>query len=234
MPRAAFVALLALAVSACASIEADRSLVEKDRFRNLNEVSFNLHERIDGAMIRPVARGYDALPDKLTNRVGNFFNNLHGPVDIANNLLQGKLKRGFSGVGRLLVNSTIGLGGLFDPASRMGLHQHREDFGQTLAVWGVPSGPYIFVPVIGPTTARDLVGRIFDWQIDPVAQNDDTSTRNTLVVAREIERRADLLTDATEGALDRARNRYVYVLDAYEQNREYDIFDGNPPADEFE
>lgn len=222
-------ALLALMLTACANIESGASLAEKDRFERINMASYKIHNGIDRALIKPVARGYDALPDKVHGRVGNFFDNLRGPMDIANNLLQGKFKRGFSGIGRLLVNSTIGLAGLFDPASRMGMPRYAEDFGQTLAVWGFPSGPYLFVPIIGPTTARDFLGKVFDWQIDPVAQNDDTSTRNTLVVGREIERRSGFLSDAAEGSLERSRNEYRFIRSQYEQAREDEIFDGNPP-----
>jgi len=221
--------LLTLILSACANIEAGVSLADKDRFERINQASYKVHSGLDRGLIKPVARGYDALPEKVQGRVSNFFANLQGPIDISNNLLQGKFKRGFSGIGRLLVNSTIGLAGLFDPASRMGMPRYREDFGQTLAVWGVPSGPYLFVPIIGPTTARDLLGKVFDWQIDPVAQNDDTSTRNTLVVGREIERRSRFLSDSTEGALERSRNEYRFIRNQYGQSREDDIFDGNPP-----
>ena len=228
--------VVAFWISACAAIDTT-PLAEKDRFQRFNQASYNLHDRIDRAVIKPVARGYDALPDKIQNRTSNFFANLHGPIDITNNLLQGKFKRGFSGIGRLLVNSTIGLGGLFDPAARMGMPQYREDLGQTLATWGVPSGPYVFVPIIGPTTVRDLFGRVGDWQYDPISQNDDTSTRNTLVVGREIDNRAELLTDAIEGTIDRASNPYARVRSMYDQSRRDAIFDGNPPdpfAEDFE
>lgn len=235
-PRLFALIALAFCVGACATIDST-PLAQKDRFSRFNQASYRVHDRIDRALIKPVARGYDALPDKIQNRATNFFANLHGPIDITNNLLQGKFKRGFSGIGRLIVNSTIGLGGLFDPAARMGMPQYREDLGQTLATWGVPSGPYIFIPILGPTTARDALGRVGDWQYDPISQNDDTSTRNTLVIGREIDSRAALLTDAIEGTIERATNPYVRVLTMYDTNRRNEIFDGDPPdpfEDDFE
>jgi phospholipid-binding lipoprotein MlaA len=223
------VVLAALAMTGCATIDTSTSLAEKDRFERLNRASYRVHNGIDRVFIKPVARAYDALPNKLQNRVANFFDNLRGPVDVSNNLLQGKFKRGFSSLGRLIVNSTIGLGGLFDPAAKMGMPRYEEDFGQTLATWGVPSGPYLFVPVLGPSTARDLLGRVFDWQIDPVSQNDDTSTRNTLVVTREIEKRSEYLSDSTEGVLNRSFDEYGAVLSQYGQTRERQILDRTRP-----
>lgn len=215
--------MVVFGLPSCASVDAGMSLAEKDRFERFNRASYNAQDRLDRAVIRPVARGYDALPEKLKGRVANLFDNLRGPIDISNNLLQGKFKRGFSGVGRLLVNSTIGLGGLFDPARRMGMPRYAEDFGQTLAVYGVSSGPYLFIPIIGPTTARDLVGRIFDWQIDPVLQHDDTSTRNSLFLLNRIDERSALLTAATEGALERSDDPYGDVRSEYGTTRENQI-----------
>jgi phospholipid-binding lipoprotein MlaA len=218
-------AVLSLGLVACASVDTRTSLADKDRFEDFNRASYNVQDRLDRSVIRPIARGYDSLPEKIQGRVSNFFDNLRGPVDISNNLLQGKLKRGFSGIGRLLVNSTVGLGGLFDPATRMGLPRHPEDFGQTLAVYGVPSGPYIYLPVIGPSTARDLVGRIFDWQIDPLLQHDDTSTRNSLFVLDKIDSRSEFLSAATEGALERSDDEYIEVRSEYDTTRQNQICD---------
>lgn len=224
--------------SACASVQPAplADLAEKDRLVRFNNASFATHNQIDRFLLRPVARGYAWLPGKVSRRVSNFFENLRGPIDISNNLLQGKPRHGFSGIGRLIVNSTIGLGGLFDPASRMGLPRHAEDFGQTLAVWGVPSGPYLFLPIIGPTTARDLAGLAADWQIGPITQYDDTSTRNSLIFVDLIVKRSEFLSDAEEGARDRADDEYNFVRSNYEQARDDSIFDGYPPdwAAEFE
>jgi phospholipid-binding lipoprotein MlaA len=228
----------ALVLDACASLEPAplADLAGKDRFARFNSASFDTHEGIDRLLLRPVARGYSWLPDKIQRRVSNFFENLRGPIDISNNLLQGKPKHGFSGIGRLIVNSTIGVGGLFDPASRIGLPRHAEDFGQTLAVWGVPSGPYIFLPIIGPTTARDLAGLAVDWRINPITQYHDTSARNSLIALDVIVKRSEFLSDADEGARGRADDEYNFVRSNYEQARDDSIFDGNPPdwAAEFE
>jgi phospholipid-binding lipoprotein MlaA len=225
----AVVALAATLLGACANVETEAPLAEKDRLTRFNDASFNGYQRVDRFLLKPAARGYDALPDAIQGRLSNFFENLMGPIDISNNLLQGKPKRGFSGIGRLIVNSTIGLGGLFDPASRMGMPRHAEDFGQTLAVWGIPSGPYLVLPIIGPTTPRDLAGIALGWQIHPATQYDDTSTRNSLIALDLIDRRADYLSGATEGALDREPDPYRAWRNYYDQRRRNDIFDGNPP-----
>lgn len=224
--------VLATLIVGCAGAQSYSSLADKDRFERVNRKSFRVHEGLDRFAIRPAARAYDAMPDKLQNRVSNFLDNLRGPVDISNNLLQGKFRYGFAGVGRFLLNSTIGLGGLFDPASKIGLESHPEDFGQTLAIWGVPSGPYLFIPVIGPSTARDLLGTVFDWQIHPITRHDDTSERNSLVVLALIDRRAELLSPGIEGALDRSRDRYQRVRSEYQQRRDARI--GVEPPDLFD
>jgi phospholipid-binding lipoprotein MlaA len=188
---------------------------------------------LDRKLIEPTARVYakgdrDRLPGKIRARVRNFFTNWLGPIDITNNLLQGQFKQGFSGVGRMLVNSTIGFGGLFDPASRWGMPRYPEDFGQTFASWGVPPGPYLYLPLFGPRNARDLVGLILDWQINPITQYDDTSTRNGLFVVGVIDRRTDAFP------LDYQRERqpdpYIFDLDTYSDRRFRDIwYDGDAP-----
>jgi phospholipid-binding lipoprotein MlaA len=231
--RACTILVLAALVGACATTPEYSALSDKDRFERFNRFSFRVHQGLDRFAIRPVARAYYAVPDKLTNRVSNFFANLRGPVDISNNLLQGKFKYGFSGIGRLLVNSTIGLGGLFDPATRIGLPRHQEDLGQTLAGWNVPSGPYIFLPIIGPSTPRHLAGRIGDWQIDPLARYDNSGRRNSLVILDRIDRRAELLSPGAEGLLERSNDdEYDAVRRQYQNLRDGQI--GVEPPDLFD
>ena len=167
-----------------------------DRFEPFNRVSYRFDRMLDSNLIEPLAQVYskgdpERLPGKVRKRVRNFFSNLRGPIDITNNFLQAKFKRGFSGVGRMLVNSTVGLGGLFDPASRWGMPQYQEDFGQTFATWGIPHGPYIYVPVFGPRSVRDLFGLALDLRLSPIIQYDDHSTRNSLFVVGVIDRRTD-------------------------------------------
>jgi phospholipid-binding lipoprotein MlaA len=130
---------------------------------------FAVHEGVDQAVLEPVARGYRAItPQPVRCGVLNFLRNLRGPVIFANDVLQGELERAGTTAARFGVNTTIGIAGVFDPATSMGLERHSEDFGQTLAVWGVESGPYIFIPLMGPTTLRDGAGRIVDIAFDPL------------------------------------------------------------------
>lgn len=200
----------------------------KDPYQGFNRAMFAVNEGID-VVVKPVAKGYDAaapLPVKVG--IGNFFGNV-GDVWIAlNNLLQGKVGDAVSDLGRVVVNTTVGIGGVFDVASEMGLRKHSEDFGQTLAVWGANDGPYFFWPIIGPRTTRDTFGWLVDSNVDPVWHVNDVPLRNTMAGVRFIDVRASLLpTDKVvqEAAFD----KYNYIRDAYLQNRRNEIFDGNPP-----
>jgi phospholipid-binding lipoprotein MlaA len=201
-----------------------------DRFAPVNSIAYRFDRMLDTRLIEPIARAYargdaDRLPGKTRRRVGNFFAHLLGPIDITNNFLQGKPVRGFSGIGRLLVNSTVGLAGLFDPASRWGMPRHSEDFGQTLATWGIPHGPYVYVPVFGPRSVRDLFGLAADLRLSPVIQADDTATRNALFIAAVIDRRTDqFVLDVLRPLQDQP---YIWDRENYEGRRYEDTwYDG--------
>lgn len=140
-----------------------------DPWEGLNRNLFAIHQEVDQAVLEPIARGYRAVtPRPLRQGVLNFLRNLRGPVIFANDVLQGELARAGTTAARFGLNTTVGVAGLFDPATAVGLERHDEDFGQTLAVWGVDAGPYIFVPVLGPTTVRDGAGRLVDLAFDPL------------------------------------------------------------------
>lgn len=205
----------------------------KDPFEGFNRAMFAVNEGID-AVVKPVAKGYDAaapLPVKVV--IGNFFGNLWDLWTAANNLLQGKGQDAVSDVGRVLVNSTLGIGGAFDVASDMGLSKHSEDFGQTLGRWGVGDGPYFYWPVIGPRTTRDTAGWLVDNFYDPVRRVDNIPLRNSLAGIRLIDTRASLLP--SDKVVDEAAfDRYNYIRDAYLQHRRNMIFDGNPPRERFD
>jgi phospholipid-binding lipoprotein MlaA len=142
---------------------------QSDPWEGFNRNMYAVHEGVDQAVLEPVARGYRAItPRPVRQGVRNFLRNLRAPVIFVNDVLQGEVGRAGTTVARFGVNTTIGIGGVFDPATSMGLERHDEDFGQTLAVWGVDSGPYIFVPLLGPTTVRDGAGRIVDIAFDPL------------------------------------------------------------------
>jgi len=139
-----------------------------DPWEGFNRTMFATHEAVDRAVLEPVARGYRAVtPSPVRRSVQAFLRNLRSPVILANDLLQGEFGRAGATMARFGLNSTVGFLGLFDPATGLGIERHDEDFGQTLAVWGVDSGPYLFIPLFGPTTLRDGGGRIVDIALDP-------------------------------------------------------------------
>lgn len=201
----------------------------KDPIEGFNRAMFGFNEGLDKVIIKPVAKGYDAvLPQPVQTGVANFFSNIADVFIGVNNLLQGKPIQAVSDGGRFLVNTTIGIVGIFDPASHLGLEKHDEDFGQTFGRWGVGDGAYIVLPVFGPRTARDTVGLGFDVYADPVANVSHVPTRNTLLVVRTISDRADLLK-ADKIIEEAALDKYSYIRDAYLQRRRSLIYDGNPP-----
>jgi phospholipid-binding lipoprotein MlaA len=188
----------------------------------------------DTAIYKPVARGYQAVtPELVDTGVTNFFNNMRDFTSAINNLLQLKLSRAVSDVGRILVNSTIGLLGLIDVASNMDMPSYKEDFGQTLGYWGVGPGPYFVLPILGPKTVRDTIGLVPDWYTQPIAYLDDRGVRWALAILFGIDKRADLL-GASKVLEEAALDPYACTRDAYLQKRRYDVYDGNPPAEDDE
>lgn len=218
----AFASVVALGLSGCATT-ADNP---KDPYEGFNRAMFKVNEGIDMAL-KPVAQGYDAAaPLPVKAGVGNFFGNISDVWTSVNNFLQGKGGDGLSDAGRVLINTTIGIGGVFDVASEMGLEKHAEDFGQTLGKWGVGDGPYFYWPIIGPRTTRDTFGFAVDSYVDPVARVHDVPLRNSLLGVRLIDKRASLLP--SDKVVEQAAfDKYNYIRDAYLQNRRSEISDGN-------
>jgi len=204
----------------------------QDPWENLNRKSYELTIAIDKAVIKPAAKGYAfVMPDFMETGVSNIFSNLGDIPNSLNNLLQGKPINFLSDLGRFVINSTLGIAGMWDPASSMGLVKHNEDFGQTLAVWGVSDGPYIWIPFLGPSTLRDSFGLPADSQINVVNRYvDHMPTRNQLSVIELIDKRVSLLP--FDEQLESASDGYSFVRDAYLQNRKYKVFDGNLPLDD--
>jgi phospholipid-binding lipoprotein MlaA len=224
---AAFAMVMLGGLSGCATIANN----PKDPYEGFNRAMFSVNEGID-VVVKPVAQGYDAvIPQPIKSGVGNFFGNVADVWTAINNFLQGKGGQGFSDVGRVLINTTIGIGGLFDVASEMGLEKHAEDFGQTLGTWGVGDGPYFFWPIIGPRTTRDTFGFAVDTYADPIPRINNVPVRNTLIGVRFIETRASLLP-ADKVIEQAAFDKYNYIRDAYLQNRRSVVHDGNAPAEE--
>ena len=201
----------------------------RDPLEPLNRAVYGFNDVVDRSVVRPLARGYNAVTPAPVNRgVTNFFNNLDDVRSALNNLLQFKVGRAFSTVGRVVVNSTVGVLGFIDVASNMDLPRYEEDFGQTLGVWGLGSGPYIVLPFLGASNGRDSVGLVVDWFTDPILLVEDDAVRWGLRGLDVVDTRADLL-NASRVLEQAALDPYAFVRDAFLQRREDQIYDGNPP-----
>ena len=201
----------------------------RDPYEGFNRSMFAVNEVVDTYAAKPLAKVYDNVaPLPVKAAVGNFFGNTGELWVGVNSALQGKFADAGVDLGRLLINSTIGIFGLFDVASELGFERHDEDFGQTLAVWGLGDGGFVFWPVLGPRTVRDTAGWAGDFVVDPVRFFDPTGVRDVASIVRFLDVRASLLSSdrlVEEAALD----RYAYIRDAYLQRRRNQIFDGRPP-----
>ena len=223
--RIAALVLVGFLLGGCAS-----SGNPRDPFEPVNRVIYSINDGLDRAIAKPVAEGYRAVvPELARSGVTNFFSNIEDVWIMLNNLLQGKVESALDDMARVLVNSTVGLFGVVDVASDLGISKHNEDFGQTLGRWGVGSGPYVVLPFLGSSTLRDALGRgLVDMQGDIVRQLDHVPTRNSLLVTRLINTRANLL-DASRIVEEAALDKYSFTRDAYLQRRENLVYDGNPP-----
>lgn len=230
--RVMLVAAAVVALTGCASTNGYSD--PRDPIEGFNRAIYTFNDTLDRALIKPVAKGYRAImPSAIDKGITNFFSNLDDIGSALNNLLQFKLKRSASDVGRIAVNSTVGILGFIDVASNMNLEKYGEDFGQTLGVWGVGPGPYIVLPILGPSGGRDLVGRVADWFTDPVTYVEPVRVKNTLIVLRAIDKRSDLL-GASRIVEEAALDQYEFIRDAYLQKRENDVNDGNIMFEEFD
>lgn len=204
-----------------------------DPLESVNRGVYAFNDTADTYVLRPVAKGYVwAVPAFMRKGVTNFFSNLTYPVTIVNQFLQGKPAEGFSDTGRFLVNTTVGLGGLFDPATSLGLQAHDEDFGQTFGVWGVGHGWYLMLPFLGPSTNRDFTGRLFAAPLTPTYYVDEAEIVVGLSVLDIVNTRALLLN--TDRLVRNAFDPYVFIRDAYLQRRRSQVYDGNPPREDFD
>lgn len=216
----------AFALSGCATNGDPRDPLEP-----MNRGIYKFNDSVDKAVLKPVAQGYKAvLPSPVRTGVTNFFSNIDDLFVAANNLLQFKLNDAVSDVGRIIANTTFGIAGIFDVASGWGMEKHNEDFGQTLGHWGVGDGPFLMLPLLGPSNVRDSAGLLLYYKLDPVVHLRNVPLRNSLTALRFVNRRANLL-DA-EKVLDEASlDPYTFLRDAYIQQRRNLIYDGNPPRD---
>ena len=217
--------LLVLLLLACAHFTISEESQKVDPLEGINRVFYELNfNLLDPVIIKPIAIIYDQTAPKPVRRVlRNFFSNLDEVPSLVNNVLQGKFGQAGNNAGRFLMNTTIGLGGFFDVAEKAGLQPGEdEDFGQTLAVWGIPAGPYLMLPFFGPSTLRDAPSNFVDSLFDPFSYNNQLSVRVAIKGIDLIALRADLLgiDDVISG------DEYLFIRDVYLQNREYVVSDG--------
>jgi phospholipid-binding lipoprotein MlaA len=227
----AFIVAAAIALTGCASTHASNPA---DPLEPLNRGVYQFNEGLDKAVIKPVAQGYSAvIPPPIKMMVSNFFSNLDDVIVTANDLLQLKLIQFLSDGTRFVVNSTIGFYGTVDVGSMVGLEKHNEDFGQTLGKWGVGNGPYLVLPILGPSTVRDGIGLYVDSRPSKVRRIEDMRTRNQVYAVKGISNRSQLL-DEEKVLEDAIIDRYEFVRDAYLLRRKSLVYDGNPPRDQYD
>jgi len=223
---------LSLLLSACAGTQSRHTDPENDPWEGFNRKVYAFNDGLD-KVVRPIAVGYDkVMPDPFQRGVGNFFRNLDGIVTFVNQVLQGKVTQGADTFGRFLVNSTVGLLGFFDVATKMGLPFYDEDLGQTLAKWGYKDSRYLMLPVFGPSTPRDGFGRLTDSFYHPVTRAIHGRNIWGYWIVRGIDQRARYLDQDAE--LQQAYDPYVLMRDVWLQNRQYQIYDGDPPLADYD
>ena len=242
--KSKLVLLAALWVSACLNIvspdvafaetadaEASAATAKNpDPWQGLNRKIFGFNKFLDRWILKPVAKTYDwVLPDPLQRGVSNVFDNLLTPWVAANQFMQGKPRHGLSDLARFGLNTTLGLAGVFDVASHGGIRKHEEDFGQTLVVWGVPLGPYIMIPVLGPSTMTTAAGRVADSYANPIRYIEDSRTRYGVLALYIVNQRAQLLE--AESLI--SGDEYLFIRDAYLQRRQFLVDDGKVEEDPF-
>ncbi len=223
--------LPALLVAGCAS-NPDRVTDPRDPLEPFNRAVFRFNTDFDNAFMRPLAKGYKAVtPEPVDRGITNFFSNIDDFTSFVNNILQFKMSRAGSDLGRIFMNSTVGILGFFDVATNAGLPSYKEDFGQTLGYWGLPPGAYFMLPIFGPSNLRDTVGFAGDIVTDPFFSIETGKIYWGFATLRIVDFRADRLT-AGEILTDAALDPYVFLRDAYLQRRRNLVYDGNPPESE--
>ncbi|MEI7868472.1 MAG: VacJ family lipoprotein [Candidatus Methylumidiphilus sp.] len=220
---------LALVVASCATTNNNDP---RDPLEGWNRGVQSFNDSLDDYVMKPIATGYQTVtPEFVDHGITNFFSNVNDIAVIANQLLQFKLKETGMDTGRFIINSTVGLGGFVDVASHMDLPKHSEDLDQTLGFWGIPSGPYLVLPLIGPSTPRGVVGSAGDTMSNPINWVSPAAWPYGTGILRTIDSRADRLI-ASKIVDEASVDRYEFIRNAYFQDRRNKIHDGNPPPDE--
>lgn len=226
--RLSTLAISTVLTMGCASVPASNP---RDPWESYNRSMSAINERVDAALLKPVANVYKTVtPPLVRTGVSNFFVNLSEPWTAFNALLQLNVQAAVETIMRFSVNTFFGLGGVLDIASELGMEHQRQDFGQTLGVWGVPSGPYFVLPIYGPSTVRDAAGFSIETRADPLTNQTNLTVKDTLIILRAVELRASLLRAGNvleEAALD----KYTFTRDIFLQRRDNLVFDGRDPPD---
>ena len=225
---AGFAALVLLLVQGCASV---KSADVRDPWEPMNRNIYNFNDAVDTVAVKPATQIYvNVVPSFVRTGLHNVVSNLGDVWSMANSAMQLKLQHTAESFMRVSVNTVFGLGGLLDIASEMGIERHKEDFGQTLGYWGVKPGPYVVLPLLGPSTLRDSLSFPVDYQGDATRQFSDRATRNSLTAVRTVDMRANLLK-TVDTVKEASLDPYSFVRDAFLQKTENDVHDGNPPSD---
>ena len=220
------VLVLLLFAAGCATVQSPDA---RDPWESMNRSVFSFNDKVDRIVLKPVATAYrNVVPDAVQKGVNNFFGNLGDVWSAVNNALAGRRQETGDSIGRVVVNSTVGILGIFDVASDMKIPRHKADFGTTLGRWGVKPGPYVVLPVLGPATLREVAALPVDYKANLTNQFSEAATRDTLMVLDLVATRARYLraTDTADGA---ALDAYSFIRDAYLQRQRYIQYDGNPP-----
>ncbi len=221
--------LASIMLSACAHSPIDEP---SDPLEPVNRKIYSFNMTLDHYVAKPVAKGYNySVPQEIRTGVSNFYQNLTYPTVIINDALQGKFKQSGLDTTRFLMNTTFGLLGFFDPASMVGLEKHDEDFGQTFGYWGVGPGWYLMLPFFGPSDNRDLTGRIIGYATDPITYVSSTETSIAMTGLSVVKTRADLLS--VDSVLEQQFDPYLFVRSAFLQHRQNQVYDGNPPHEDY-
>ena len=225
--RVLSLALASLVLSGCATYSGNSMSDSNDPWQTVNRPVFAVNDAFDQALFKPLAKGYDAItPQPVKTGVTNFFSNLNEIDNALNNLFQGKPNQFGTSIGRLAINSTIGLAGIIDVASHIGLTHAPEDLGQTIGALGAGAGPYVVLPLLGSSSVRDMPGRILSMYLNPLAWLDDVSFRNIMIGVNAVDSRSNLLTKE-DIASEISDDKYTLYKDAYLEQREFDIADGD-------
>jgi phospholipid-binding lipoprotein MlaA len=228
--RPSLAALCLVLLAGCA-VQPPAKPDPRDPWERMNRVTYKVNDKFDKAIARPVARAYrDRTPHLVQTAIRNVFDNVDTPVIMVNDLLQGQFKPLLNDTVRLLVNSTIGLGGLFDPATRAGLDKNQRDFGQTLGKWGVKPGPYLVLPFFGPCDVRDTAGKVADTFAAPRTYISNTYWNYGSYLLEKVDLRSRWLY--YDRVLDSAYDPYAFLRNAYLQNRAFKVYGGRSPGEE--